>query len=277
MCKRLLPPKTAGALPKAAKAFYTPSPVQLLGNLHKELSRIEISCFNVRFQNPTAMRKSAFLVALVMISGTALVLYSFASPDRFYFNTTDFHIQEQSKLSLNGTTNINKFNCACGQKFQPQAFYATTSANRSNITFSHTVLHLRTTSLDCGNKLMNKDMYETLQAKAHPNISIELKKAVFPTGVTIDDCSQWVELDAETVITIAGVAKKVPLKVNARSLAAGRFQFRSMQVLKMTDFGIQPPTAMMGAVKVRDEIQIYFDLIVQAGSNEATASQVSGS
>ena len=223
------------------------------------------------------MRKSSFLNALLTTSGAVWVLLSFSSPDGFYFNTTDFHIQEQSKLSLNGTTNINKFTCACGQKFQPQAFYASASANRSNITFSHTVLHLRTTTLDCGNKLMNRDMYETLRANTHPSISIELKKAVFPVGVTIDDCSEWVELDAETVITIAGVAKKVPLKVKARSLAAGRFQFRSAQGLKMTDFGIQPPTAMMGAVKVRDEIQIHFDLIVQAASEPASASQVSGS
>jgi hypothetical protein len=222
------------------------------------------------------MRKNSFSGALLILIGSACAWFSFSAPDGFFFNTAEFHIQEQSRLSLNGTTNINKFSCACGQKFQRQEFYAAASANRSNIAFSHTVLHLRTTSLDCGNKLMNRDMYETLQANTHPNISIELKKAVFPAGVTIDDCSEWVELDAETVITIAGVAKKVPLKVKARSLAAGRFQFRSAQVLKMTDFGIQPPTAMMGAVKVRDEIQIHFDLIVQAGGNAATASQLSG-
>ena len=222
------------------------------------------------------MRKSISLITMLSISGIFWALFSFTSPEYFYFNSADFHIQEQSKLSLNGTTNVSKFNCACGQRFKPQTFYATASANRSNISFSHTTLYLTTTSLDCGNRLMNRDMYETLRAEDYPNISIELKKAIFPPGVTIDDCSEWVELDAETTITIAGTAKKVPLKVKARSLSAGRFQFRSAQMLKMTDFGIQPPTAMMGAVKVRDEIQIQFDLIVVAGKNEAQTSQLSG-
>ncbi len=223
------------------------------------------------------MRKSAALITMFAMGGILWALFSSTSPALFSFNSADFHIQEQSKLSLNGTTNVNKFACACGQKFKPQTFYATASANRSNISFSHTTLHLATTSLDCGNRLMNRDMYETLRAEAYPNISIELKKVVFPPGVTIDDCSEWVELDAETVITIAGTAQKVPLKVKARSLSAGRFQFRSAHGLKMTDFGIQPPTAMMGAVKVRDEIQIHFDLIVEAGKSENQTSQLSGS
>jgi len=182
------------------------------------------------------MRKSAALITMFAMGGILWALFISTSPALFSFNSADFHIQEQSKLSLNGTTNVNKFACACGQKFKPQTFYATASANRSNISFSHTTLHLATTSLDCGNRLMNRDMYETLRADAYPNISIELKKVVFPPGVTIDDCSEWVELDAETVITIAGTAQKVPLKVKARSLSAGRFQFRSAHGLKMTDF-----------------------------------------
>jgi polyisoprenoid-binding protein YceI len=65
-----------------------------------------------------------------------------------------------------------------------------------------------------------------------------------------------------TVITIAGQSRKVPLKVKARNLAARRFQFRSSQTVNMTDFGIQPPTVLMGAIKVRDAITIDLDLFV---------------
>ncbi len=185
----------------------------------------------------------------------------------------DVLITEQSKLSLSGTSNVNKFTCACNQKFSPLTIGASASSNRSQIVFEHTVLKLTTNKLDCGQKIMNKDMYRTLKADEHPYISIELKKAQFPVGVTIDDCSEWVELDAETVITIAGNARRVPLKVKARNLSAGRFQFRSAQGLKMTDFGIQPPTAMMGAIKVRDSITIQFDLIVAVSSaGEVSAS-----
>lgn len=223
------------------------------------------------------MRKPAFFVFVVLLSGVAMSFLSVAPSGFFPLAVVDFQIQEHSKLSLKGTTNVNKFSCDCGQKFRPQIVNAAASANRTAVTFSQTVLTLRTMSLDCGNKMMNKDMYKTLKAEEYPNITIELKKAVFPPGVTIDDCAEWVELDAETVITIAGSARRVPLKVNARSIAANRFQFRSAKMLKMTDFGIQPPTAMMGAVKVRDDIEIQFDLFVVVGQNGATASQVSGS
>ncbi|MFM8448532.1 MAG: hypothetical protein ACKOAY_00365 [Haliscomenobacter sp.] len=174
-------------------------------------------------------------------------------------------ITEQSTLALNGSSNVNKFSCACTQKFTPIELHATMSSNRTLATFDRSVLKIATTKLDCGQKMMNRDMYETLKADHYPYILIELKKVHFPLGITLDDCAEWVELDAETVITIAGTARKVPLKVKARNLASGRFQFKSAQSVNMTDFGITPPTAMMGAVKVKDAISINFDLFVSVG------------
>lgn len=174
-------------------------------------------------------------------------------------------IGEQSTLALNGSSNVNRFSCACTQKFTPMELHATMSSNRTIATFEHSVLKITTTKLDCGQKLMNRDMYETLKAERYPQILIELKKVHFPLGIALDDCAEWVELDAETVITIAGAARKVPLKVKARNLSANRFQFKSAQTVNMTDFGITPPTAMMGAVKVKDAISINFDLFVSVG------------
>lgn len=202
------------------------------------------------------------IALLSVLAGLFLVLTSFKTLHFTFPPLTGILITDQSKLALNGTSNVNKFSCACTQKFSPMELHASTSSNRTVVTFDHSFLKIVTNKLDCGQKLMNKDMYETLKADKHPYIQIELKKVYFPIGVSLDDCAEWVELDAETIITIAGTAKKVPLKVKARNLAAGRFQFRSTQTVQMTDFGIQPPTAMMGAIKVRNEIDIQFDLFV---------------
>ncbi|MBK7477958.1 MAG: YceI family protein [Haliscomenobacter sp.] len=214
------------------------------------------------------------LVFPVFAAGLFLVFVGFdAVNESLSLSPGDVLITEQSKLSLSGTSNVNKFNCACNQKFSPLTISAAASSNRSQIVFDRTVLKLTTMKLDCGQKIMNKDMYRALKADEYPYITIELKKAQFPLGVTIDDCAEWVELDAETVITIAGQARKVPLKVKARNLASGRFQFRSAQSVNMTDFGIEPPTAMMGAIKVRNAITIQFDLIVAVSSaGEGSAS-----
>jgi hypothetical protein len=36
----------------------------------------------------------------------------------------------------------------------------------------------------------------------------------------------------------------------------------------MTDFGIDPPTALLGTLKTRDEVTVYFDVTVSPlGSN----------
>jgi hypothetical protein len=213
--------------------------------------------------NAIMKKVSSYTVLVFLAAITALLLLAgFKAAEYVLPPISGVQITEQSKLALNGTSNVNKFSCTCAQRFSPLELHATRSSDRTLVTFDRSVLKIATTKLDCGQKIMNRDMYETLRADEHPYIQIELKKVHFPIGISLDDCAEWAELDAETVITIAGQSKKVPLKVKARNLAARRFQFRSSQTVNMTDFGIQPPSVLMGAIKVRDAITIDLDLFV---------------
>jgi polyisoprenoid-binding protein YceI len=61
-------------------------------------------------------------------------------------------------------------------------------------------------------------------------------------------------------LTIAGVTKPVKFK-SEYQVKGSDVHFTGSYSFKMTDFGIDPPTAVMGTIKTGDEIVVRFDLV----------------
>lgn len=173
-----------------------------------------------------------------------------------------FQIAEESKLSIAGSSNVNEFNCDCVQKFPKTALQMRLSEDGNNAVFDHAVLRIQTTKLDCKHKIMNRDMYKTLKAEEHPYITIVLKEAFELPRQPLVNQKSWTSLRAHVVITIAGKSKEKVLDIEAKKIDNNLFRFKSEQVLHMTDFGIDPPTAMLGLIKVDNTITIHLDLVV---------------
>jgi hypothetical protein len=52
----------------------------------------------------------------------------------------------------------------------------------------------------------------------------------------------------------------MPLKY--KILPNGDLQFSASKKIKMTEYKMEPPTAMMGTIKVGDEVTVNFDITV---------------
>jgi hypothetical protein len=50
------------------------------------------------------------------------------------------------------------------------------------------------------------------------------------------------------------------MKVNASRLSEGKVTAEGEQTLLMTDFGIKPPSFMLGTLKVGNEVKVKFNL-----------------
>ena len=87
---------------------------------------------------------------------------------------------------------------------------------RKVVEFSNTSIRLTTKKLDCGNKGMNKDMYQTLKADQFPTIRIQLDKVIHMSQERIDECSDWVPMKAQTYISITGVERKMLMQIQGR-------------------------------------------------------------
>lgn len=101
---------------------------------------------------------------------------------------------------------------------------------------------------------MDEKIYESLKAKSFADISFKLSRIVaLPTG------SNDISLTAVGIITIAGVSREETLKVQAKVMENRLVSFSGSLKIKMTNYKIKPPTAMMGMMTTGDDVTINFD------------------
>lgn len=116
------------------------------------------------------------------------------------------------------------------------------------------VVNIPVKSIKSGEKLMDTKTYDAFNVDKFPNITFKLTEvsALQVHGDKID-----VTLTGN--LTMAGVTRKIVLKSTGVNVKNGAYQFKGSIALKMTDFKIAPPTAMMGVMKVGDGITLKYD------------------
>lgn len=196
------------------------------------------------------------LTPIVMLLSICALVATKAAREKGVVN-----ILGESELFLTGRTNINAFACNCEQDFAPLTYQLSQTAD--GYKFHSTELRVRVQSLDCGRKAINKDLYEALCVEEHPEISIRPLNVDLSPQVTSglgEEC--WFNLEVKTAVELAGTTREVILPVEACALDEGQWHLRSRKTLSMLDFDIDPPVAMAGLIKVREHIDIHFDLVV---------------
>jgi len=112
-------------------------------------------------------------------------------------------------------------------------------------------------AMQSGKSGLDKNMRSALKADRFPNITFHLER--YTVGASRSSDSLVIE--AHGMLTVAGVEKPVDLHAGAVR-SADALRIRGTKELQMTDFGVKPPTMMMGAVKTSNEIVIQFDLLL---------------
>ncbi len=177
-----------------------------------------------------------------------------------------YTIEKESHLSIRGTTNVNSFECFSTQSFSEQTVRLSVDGMTNRVDFRDAKLRIRVDALDCDNSKMNADLCDALDAEDFPYIEIQMHEASLSTG-SIGTTGSDIVVKAS--LTIAGQARKVYIKAKAVQIAENKFRFQAVHWIKMTDFGVDPPTALLGLIKVRDDIAIHFDLVARVTA-EAT-------
>lgn len=231
--------------------------IRLAGKIQSQLLMAENS---LDMNNLKIITKS--LCCLIL--GIFGFMFSNAQPSAdmvSYKADKSFHIGSKSILKLEGSTNVNAFTCNCTEPFSPQSFSVILDDKDPNTAaFRNTKLKIPIKSLDCGNKLMNKDLYKALNGDDHPYITIELLKVSQDKCNRLSELKNWLTIKALTRITLNGKSSEYWLTITARKLENDLYRFIGTKTLRMSEFGVDPPVAMMGIIKVRDEIQIDLDL-----------------
>ena len=102
---------------------------------------------------------------------------------------------------------------------------------------------------------MDDKTYDALKGAKYPYITFKMLSV---KSMTKSGSGYALKINGE--LTIAGVTKNVDINGTVSVKENGKLYIETSKALKMTDFGIDPPTAMMGAMKVGNDITIKFKL-----------------
>jgi hypothetical protein len=110
-----------------------------------------------------------------------------------------------------------------------------------------------------GSDKLNKNMWEALKADDHPDIVYHLTADTVIAGSVSDSAV------VKTLGTLSLAGKENPISMNVTlcKLNGDTLNIKGSKDLLMTDFGIDPPSMMLGLLKTNNKVVIQFNLFIK--------------
>ena len=110
-------------------------------------------------------------------------------------------------------------------------------------------------SLKSEHESMDNRTYKTMKADKYPKIIYKLNSAV----ITMLQKNKYL-IKATGDLTIAGTTQTITMDITATVGADKTIYCTGSEKLKLTDYKIEPPSFMLGAMKVKNDLTIQFNL-----------------
>lgn len=209
------------------------------------------------------MKKTSF-------AGVALITLAAAAAGAQ--ETARVAVSPESKLWIEGTSNLHGWSCKAttldaAVELDAAAVAQVTTAPPKALKKVQVKVPVK--SIKCGHGGMDDNLYKALKADETPDISYIMATFEAAPGEAKDSFT----LHTVGTLTIAGKENKVAMDVVATRLSDGTVKATGMVPIKMTDFGIKPPTAIFGRLKTGDEVKVNFELSVGARAIAAASGQ----
>src|SRR3954463_2920517 len=162
-----------------------------------------------------------------------------------------------SKLWIEGTSNVHDWKCDASTidatiDMDPAGL----SAAPANLVRKVSI-KIPVKDLKCGHGKMDENVQKALKADKNADITYTLSTAEALAG----DSKDAFVLRTSGTLTVAGTPSSISMDISAIRQADGTVKATGTVPLKMTAFGVKPPTAMLGAIKCGDDIKVKFDLV----------------
>lgn len=172
---------------------------------------------------------------------------------------TALDVQPESRLWISGTSTVRSFECTATTfdadvQSLPGAVTATLAGEKA---VTAVEVRVPTDKLDCKNGTMNEHMLKALKAKANPTIVFTLVSY----DLARQDGATHVTLTGQ--LALGGVQKPVTLVANAKEGAPGTLRVSGTHEIRMSEWGLKPPSLMLGTMKVDERIKVGFDLLLK--------------
>ena len=171
-----------------------------------------------------------------------------------FFTVSSLNAQNSAIIPLSSVINVHGTSNVHDWDMKPNKINGDLGVTASK-QISTLLIKLEAKSLKSGNGIMDGKTYDAFDYKKNPNIIFQLTEAS-----TVKLSNQDGEVTLTGNLTMAGQTKKINIKAICKITKTGDYQIKGSVPLKMTDYGMKPPTAMLGTMKTGDAVTIKFDV-----------------
>lgn len=160
-------------------------------------------------------------------------------------------INKESSLTVLGTSSLHDWHITAEQQSGKIIFKNLETGNIDKCTVDIVV-----ESLKSGKSSMDKNTYKALKSSTYKTISFQL----IEVKETLSKGNGKFTAKADGDLTISGVKKRIPLEFTL-NIEGNKITLTGEKKIKMTDFKIDPPKALLGTITTGNDITIKFSTI----------------
>lgn len=168
------------------------------------------------------------------------------------------------EVAVHGSSNVASFSCIAKQVRLDAPIYGSKRGTR--VVFDGPPMRIPVRELNCGNPLMNRDLCATLNADRHPEVLFFLESIEF----------QWLarlrrDGYCNIKVVLAGVARtyRIPFRY---ALTDRALVLTGTLPLAFSEFNLEPPRKMAGAISVYDRLEVRFNLPFAPATSAVSAA-----
>lgn len=169
-----------------------------------------------------------------------------------------FDLEKGSSIWIEGTSTISRFKCGSAH-VQGYGFLYDEQDQSSGPGIEAEIV-AAVKLFDCNLAAMNADFRDALKADQFPlieywieDVSVESVSTTMRGTYTVRSSGQ---------MTIAGVKKRIDMEFVGRQIGPEQFKLEGKKEMFMSDFEIEPPTALFGLVRAKNRIAVHFNLLI---------------
>ncbi len=201
----------------------------------------------------TIITRIAKMKNLLSLSFVALIFLSFVTYQNF---NSDYEVDSDFSMKIIGSSNVHDWESTINSL---TGYASVTLGESGDIQISDCTVSIPVNSIKSSKgKQMDKKTMKALKEKEFPTIDFTLLS--FGNVVKTDN---KFTADAKGNLSIAGATKEIDMIINGNQLENGRIEIQCSKDMKMTDFEIKPPTALLGTMRTHDEITIEFRVVLK--------------
>jgi hypothetical protein len=171
-------------------------------------------------------------------------------------------IEKNSNLSIEGKSNINSFSCNVTEYLHPDTIVFYKEDQHQELYTVKGGITINVNRFDCHQRNITRDLRKTLKASESPIMKIDLLSiSNFSDGYTGQKIKGCV------AIKLAGITRKMEIDYTVQTGNDGNLLLYGSRAVLLSDFRLTPPHKLAGLIKVEDQINVRFKLILRSLQN----------